>query len=262
MKKNIFLGLLLIANAYLGFGQYPTFVSPFSFFKKAPDTLPFEKLPKPIKVSNLDSVKFFFIDTLNNPTAYVVKSNIFSTTDYSIAIKRKNYYSVYPLDIGTSKRKVDSMLIAFKAEDIALTEIEAKRGVKPSDNILDRNGYFNRDSIVKIYKFRIGSEKNELVIIAFFQSYVYTLGSGHSSYLSGYKILDLDRQLIFTLLNTQTNIQWPYGNGMVATNSGGPGPFNFEEKIYFKNKLLNIEPRSRKKKFTYTYSKGKFIRLK
>lgn len=201
-------------------------------FKYPGDTLAFSPSIVGTPISSLDSVQGEIIDTFVERRAFLFKNKQDSIIHYSIVVKRDDNYLLYPI-------------LSCNAEIGILTEVFIRRG------------NYMKLYVDEIIKYKFKDSADSFLIFRFSDNTLFSNSSGFEKKDQGYWIWNINKMQALQIIYYQEVETWPYGDGMVATNSGMVTRNGFD--VFFeKGELITIVD---DKKYRYHYKDGSLIRI-
>lgn len=222
MRNKLLIALITFTSILYG-QRFPSSLS------VPADTLCFSKPPEAKTVKELSLFGAEVVDTLYEPTAFILRKKIKKVHYYYLAVVRGEQFLVYTL---------------FK-------------GSEPTNSY-----YFHTEPVLgnglnemNTTRCQLNKKGNPELIIGFSTSVSSGAGpgggQGYSRQNTGYLIWDLDNLECMTLFVSERFETWPYGGGLVATNSGMVNYTNF--KVDFDYNAFNFEGEGiKKRKYIYT----------
>lgn len=122
-----------------------------------------------------------------------------------------------------------------------------------------------QSEIKNISKYKLDNNGAEEIIMKFSTHVRTDHGEGSDRIQRGYQIWDIDNLQFVTLISYERFENWPYGGGMVATNSGIVR--YFEKKISFEKDRIVIKSKNQEtgkfgSSIRYKYRNGSLLKLK
>jgi hypothetical protein len=223
--KFLFLSIFFLLNIYC-FSQDLEFIYPS-------DTLIFSNSRLETDLVSLDSVKGEIIETFVEPQAYLYKYQLDSTIKYTMAVKSGDKYLIYPMFTANSGNEITNFFSP-------------------------RSGNKKKFYVQEIKKYKFNNSPDSFLIVGFYDYTLLSNSSGFEIKRKGYMLWNISKMEVLHLVNYQSVENWPYGDGMVATNSGMVRYYGYD--VFFENGELVIQIDG--KKDHYQFNNGLLIRNK
>lgn len=225
ITKILFLSLFSLLNIY-GFSQDFEFIYPS-------DTLTFSASRHETDFVSLDSIKGKIIETFVEPQAYLYKYQLDSTIKYSMAVKSGDNYLIYPMFTANSGNEITNLFTP-------------------------RSGSKKKFYVQEIKKYKFNNSPDSFLIVGFYDYTLLSNSSGFEIKRKGYMLWNISKMEVLHLVNYQSVENWPYGDGMVATNTGVVRYNGYD--VFFEDGELLIQVDD--KKDHYQFNNGLLIRNK
>ena len=121
-----------------------------------------------------------------------------------------------------------------------------------------RSGNKKKFYVQEIKKYKFNNSPDSFLIVGFYDYTLLSNSSGFEIKRKGYMLWNISKMEVLHLVNYQSVENWPYGDGMVATNSGMVRYYGYD--VFFENGELVIQIDG--KKDHYQFNNGLLIRNK